>query len=245
MVEAEGVLGHIQSAGLAVVQFVKVPRPGSRADSRKGLVVTPEGKAAMQARDPAGVSPTKPPQSPQSSRGNDAGQGDSGSPKGPRNVPGGCGGNAGTKIVGQAAEALPTKTAPQAPGAASGAESPLASVTSLDSSADSPATTRAVLSADSAGPLPEAPIAPAQAAIHDEDAGATPPLVPESGQPAAAVVTPGRGKPADDLTIPDFLRRPLPGPAPADTAPGPDCRQEAPQSAERPDGHLVNGVVND
>jgi hypothetical protein len=218
-VEAEGLLGYVQSAGFAVVQYVKVPRPGSRADSRKGLVVTPEGKAAMQAPDPAGVSPTKPPQSPQSSRGNDAGKGDSGSPKGPRNVPGGCGGNAGTKIAGQAAEAHPTKTAPQAPGAASGAESPLASVTSVESSADSPAATRAIPNAD-AGTLPEAPTAPAQATIHDEDTGAAPPLAPESGEPAAPVIAPGRGKPADDLSIPDFLlRRPLPGPAAADTAP--------------------------
>jgi hypothetical protein len=180
-VEAEGVLGYIRDSGLAVVQSVKVPRPGGRADVRNGLVVTPQGKAAMQGPAPAGVAAPKSPQSPQSSRGNDAGHGDSGSPKGPRNVPGGCGGNAGTKIAGQAAEAHPIKTAPQAPGAASGAESPLASATALDSSADSPAATRAVLNADPAGPLPEPQIAPAQPAIHDapaqpaihdEDAGA-------------------------------------------------------------------------
>jgi hypothetical protein len=90
-VEAEGVLGYIRDSGLAVVQSVKVPRPGGRADVRNGLVVTPQGKAAMQGPAPAGVAAPKSPQSPQSSRGNDAGHGDSGSPKGPRNVPGGCG----------------------------------------------------------------------------------------------------------------------------------------------------------
>jgi hypothetical protein len=47
-VETEGVLGYIQHSGLAAVQSVNVPRPGSRADVRKGLVVTPEGKAAMR-----------------------------------------------------------------------------------------------------------------------------------------------------------------------------------------------------
>jgi hypothetical protein len=100
-VEAEGVLGHITRSGLASVQKVKVPRPGGRADERNGLVVTPEGKAAMQQPGTAGVASTSPPQSPQSSRGNDAGAHDGGSPKRPRSVAGGYGGSAGTEIAGK------------------------------------------------------------------------------------------------------------------------------------------------
>jgi hypothetical protein len=223
-VEAEGVLGHIRHSGLAVVKSVKMPRAGGRADDRNGLVVTPEGKAAMQQPDPAGVATTKPPQSPQSSRGNGAGQADSGSPKGPRNVPGGCGGNAGAKIAGQSADPNSIKTAPQALGAEFGVALPPTPTNSLDSPADSQTATRAGLHAGQSEPHPEGSITGAAtpaAGQHGVDLGVQATLVPEPDEPPTpATVQPG--EPVDDLDIPAFLRRPLPGRASADTAPGPD-----------------------
>jgi hypothetical protein len=251
-VEAEGVLGHIQHSGLAVVQSVKVPRPGSRIDVRPGFVVTPEGMGAMQAPDPAGVASTRLPQSPQSSRGNDAGLSDSEPPKGSRSPLRGCGGNAGTEIAGESM--LPSnkdtsKVEPKDSGAVLGGEgsqSPL-------SSSDAPAPISAAAASDPMiepirPSIPERvtqPIAPAR----------TPSATGRTIAPGAAPTTVDTHVPApliapaatesDDLTIPPFLRRPLPGPAVAETAPSPDSRQEAPQSTDQSGSQLVNGVVND
>jgi hypothetical protein len=98
-VEAEAVLEHLKRTGLVVVQRVKIPRAGGRFDERDGLVVTAQGKTAMQdpQQTPAiGV----PPQSPQQSRGNDAGCRTAGRPSDPATSQGGVGGDAGDGTAG-------------------------------------------------------------------------------------------------------------------------------------------------
>jgi hypothetical protein len=61
--EGKAILDHLVATDLVQVQPVKVSRPGSRTDDRKGLVLTPAGKAAIQQ---ANQDPTNSPQSPQS-----------------------------------------------------------------------------------------------------------------------------------------------------------------------------------
>jgi AAA domain-containing protein/primase-like protein len=46
--EGKAILDHLVASGLVQVQPVKVVRPGSRTDDRKGLVLTPAGKAVIQ-----------------------------------------------------------------------------------------------------------------------------------------------------------------------------------------------------
>jgi AAA domain/Primase C terminal 2 (PriCT-2)/Bifunctional DNA primase/polymerase, N-terminal len=183
-VEAKAVLDHIIRSGLASVQKVKVPRPGGRADERDGLVVTPQGKAAMQQPDPTGVTNTMVPQSPQPSRGNDAGLEDGGSPKGPRNVPRGCGGNAGDENAGSCAEGADSgssKTQRQAPGSVFPTRGTQPPAAPSDTPAAIPAATASVMA-----PL----LAP-------------PPATPSQAQTGA----PSSTDPGDDLDIPPFLRR--------------------------------------
>ena len=182
-VEAEAVLDHIIRSGLAVVQKVKVPRPGGRADERNGLMVTAEGKAAMQQSAAAGVAAPTVPHSPQQSRGNDAGPRDGGSPKRPRNVAGGYGGNAGHGDAG-ASGVDATKNEPQ-----------LAAVEDHDEGA--------------AEPQPRTKNAPADSVRANEPAlhvDAPTPLVPEP-QESKIVAAPSAQNADDALGIPDFLRR--------------------------------------
>ena len=62
-VEGKSVLDHLVHTGLVAVEQVKLSRSGGRSDERKGLVLTPAGKATLQEVAEA-VSPTSP-QSPQ------------------------------------------------------------------------------------------------------------------------------------------------------------------------------------
>ena len=62
-VEGKSVLDHLIATGLVAVAQVKLSRSGGRSDERKGLVLTPAGKAALQEVVDA-VSPPSP-QSPQ------------------------------------------------------------------------------------------------------------------------------------------------------------------------------------
>jgi AAA domain/Primase C terminal 2 (PriCT-2) len=92
-VDGKAVLDHLMRAGLVVVADVKVPRGGKGSDTRKGLVLTPDGKVALQQT--VRVAPSDPspqsPQSPATKLQGDAG----GDPLGSPATQGGCGGNAG------------------------------------------------------------------------------------------------------------------------------------------------------
>jgi hypothetical protein len=143
-VEAEAVLEHLKRTGLVVVQRVKIPRAGGRFDERDGLVVTAQGKTAMQdpQQTPAiGV----PPPSPQQSCGNDAGCRTAGRPSDPATSQGGVGGDAGDGTAGTSA------VPPQ----------PTASVDCNERAAEPPARTRnaPVDSAQANGAAPKAEVA--------------------------------------------------------------------------------------
>jgi hypothetical protein len=101
-VEGQSVLDHMISTGLVVVADIKVSRPGSRSDTRKGLTVTSAGQAAIDAG-----APPQSPQSPATSIRDDAG----GAPLGPPQRPRGCGGNAGGNVAGTSS----TEGAPNLP----------------------------------------------------------------------------------------------------------------------------------
>jgi hypothetical protein len=182
-VEAEAVLNHIIRSGLAVVQKVKVQRPGSRADERNGLVLTPDGNAAMRQPATTGEANPTAPQSPQTSRGNNAGPCDGGAPKRPRNVAGGCGGNAGGGDAGASGVNI-TENTPQAPvvpdrgGSAAEPAHP-----TKNASADSPRANKPPFNLDAIAPVEPVPPAPKVTAE---------PL-PKNAD--------------DDLSIPEFLQR--------------------------------------
>ena len=64
-IEGKSVLDHLVRTGLVSVEPVKLSRSGGRADERKGLVLTPAGKAALQeVADAESPSPPRSPQSP-------------------------------------------------------------------------------------------------------------------------------------------------------------------------------------
>jgi AAA domain len=181
--DAEGLLRHIISCGLAAVQRVKIARSGGRADERNGLVVTPQGKAAMQLPAAAQVAKPAIPQSPQQSRGNNAGACDGGAPKRPRNVAGGCGGNAGGKDAGASGVNI-IKNSPQAATDAtdkSGAgELP---VQTINASADSAAAKERALRSDALASVVQVPQGTkAGSNVHEQNAN-------------------------DDLSIPPYLDR--------------------------------------
>jgi hypothetical protein len=97
--EGKAVLDHLLGGGLVAAQDVKFPRAGGRSDTRKGLVLTPAGNAAMQIGQFAPTStkqPPRPPQCPANTSRDDAG----GEPPGSPATPGGCGGNAGGILAG-------------------------------------------------------------------------------------------------------------------------------------------------
>ena len=93
-IEGKAVLDHLIRSGLIQVEDVKVPRSGGRADERKGLVLTPIGKAAAQRPNQDLLSVPQSPQTPADVLQEDAG----GDPLGPPQHQGGCGGNAGVGI---------------------------------------------------------------------------------------------------------------------------------------------------
>jgi hypothetical protein len=92
-IEGKAVMDHLMQAGLVIVDDVKVARGGSRSDTRKGLVLTPTGKALVQQitsttpNDPVPQSPHRPANSMRVDAGGD--------PVGSPATQGGCGGNAG------------------------------------------------------------------------------------------------------------------------------------------------------
>jgi AAA domain/Primase C terminal 2 (PriCT-2) len=93
-VDGKAVLDHLMSTGLVVVTQVKVPRDdGKGADTRKGLVLTPAGKVALQQAAQVTITDPAPqsPQTPATTLQDDAG----GDPLGSPATQGGCGGNAG------------------------------------------------------------------------------------------------------------------------------------------------------
>ena len=92
--DGKAVLDHLMSAGLVAVADVKVFRGGKGSDTRKGLVLTPAGKVAVQqAGQFKFANPTpQSPQTPATTLQDDAG----GDPLGPPQRQGGCGGNAGS-----------------------------------------------------------------------------------------------------------------------------------------------------
>ncbi len=61
--DGKAILDHLVRTGLVRVEWVKISRPGSRSESRKGLVLTTAGKAAVQQEDDPVASNS--PQSPQ------------------------------------------------------------------------------------------------------------------------------------------------------------------------------------
>jgi hypothetical protein len=89
----KAILDHLMRSGFVVIDDVKLPRSGSRSDTRKGLIVTPPGKAVMQqTNQPAPIDPgPQSPQTPANSLRDDAG----GDLLGPPQPQGGYGGNAG------------------------------------------------------------------------------------------------------------------------------------------------------
>ena len=68
--EGKNVLDHLIRSELVRVEDVKLSRAAGRSDTRKGLVLTPAGKAAMQQDNEVA---SNSPQSPQSSRSADCG----------------------------------------------------------------------------------------------------------------------------------------------------------------------------
>jgi hypothetical protein len=92
--EGKAVVDHLMRSGLVVVDDVKLSRAGGRSDTRKGLVLTPAGKALVQQttlNDPIPQSP----QSPANATQDDAG----GDPLGSPATQGGYGGNAGGNSI--------------------------------------------------------------------------------------------------------------------------------------------------
>jgi AAA domain/Primase C terminal 2 (PriCT-2) len=187
-VEAEAVLEHLKRTGLVVVKRVKIPRAGGRSDERDGLVVTAQGRTAMQD-PPQTPAISVPPQSPQQSRGNDAGRRTAGRPSDPATSQGGMGGNAG------GGTAAPSVVPPQ----------PTASVDRDERVTEPPARTKnaPMDSAQANGAAPQAEVAAS--------------LVPESQELKTSAESPAQSA-DDDLSIPDFLLRRgdrLDGPAPS------------------------------
>ena len=98
-IEGKAVLNHLLSSALVSVQDLKLARAGGRSDTRKGLVLTPAGKAAIQNGSLAPSAIRQPPQSPQRPANTlraDAGGGPLGLPQ----RKGGMGGNAGGDCCG-------------------------------------------------------------------------------------------------------------------------------------------------
>jgi hypothetical protein len=95
--DGKAVLDYLMSAGLVAVADVKVFRGGKGSDTRKGLVLTPAGKLAVdQAGQFTFTDPTpQSPQTPATTLQDDAG----GDPLGPPATQGGCGGNAGSNSI--------------------------------------------------------------------------------------------------------------------------------------------------
>jgi hypothetical protein len=113
-IEGDAVLKHLLKAGFIFIDDVKLGRPGGRSDTRKGLVLTPAGKAAMQQPTPTADVTPQSPQSPATPIRGGAG----GDPLGPPQRQGGCGGNAGrqTDATGrQVLEGEPSKDDEQVP----------------------------------------------------------------------------------------------------------------------------------
>ncbi len=91
-IEGKSVLDHLIASGLVRVADIKLARSGSRSDTRKCLVLTHVGKAALrQSSDPASNTPPQSPQCPATTLQENAG----GDPLGPPQRQGGYGGNAG------------------------------------------------------------------------------------------------------------------------------------------------------
>jgi hypothetical protein len=200
--EAAAVLEYLRRSGLVAVQKVNIARAGSRTDERDGLVVTPQGKAAMQEPDPAGAA-TAPPQPPQSSRGNNAGLQDGGGPKGPRNVPGGCGGNAGGENAGSdgsRVDSESSKTPSQAPGLVFPTQGTQPPAKSSDTPAVITATTVSIPSAGSAAPTSSSRTP--RCSVTDAAVASQPAPSPAPSHPETTATDAG-----DDLDIPAVLRR--------------------------------------
>ncbi len=87
--EAEGksVLDHLLASDLLRVDEIKLARSGGRSDLRKGVVLTPAGKAALRRLNVVPQSPQSPADVLQDNAGGD--------PLGPPQPQGGCGGSAG------------------------------------------------------------------------------------------------------------------------------------------------------
>lgn len=62
--EGKNVLDHLMRSGLVRVENIKLSRPGGRSDTRKGLVLTPAGKAAMQQDNEVASNSPQSPQTP-------------------------------------------------------------------------------------------------------------------------------------------------------------------------------------
>jgi hypothetical protein len=110
--EAEAVLDYLIRTGWVAVQQVKLTRPGSRSDSRNGLVLTSAGKQQLDTGQDAQLDSKHPaiPASPATSIRDDAG----GDPLGPPQHKGGMGGNAGEIDAGAKAGFTPAPVAPAA-----------------------------------------------------------------------------------------------------------------------------------
>jgi hypothetical protein len=87
--EAEGksVLDHLLASDLVRISEMKLARSAGRSDTRKGLILTPAGKAALSVSN----TPPQSPQSPADALQDNAG----GDPRGPPQLQGGYGGSAG------------------------------------------------------------------------------------------------------------------------------------------------------
>ena len=80
-IEGKAVLDHLIRSGLIKVEDVKVPRSGGRADQRKGLILTPSGKAAAQWPNQNLLAFPQSPQTPAGTLQDDAGGDPSGPPQ--------------------------------------------------------------------------------------------------------------------------------------------------------------------
>jgi AAA domain len=198
--EAAAVLDHVIRSGLVVVQSVKIARPGSRVDTRDGLVLTPAGKAVIQQEGQVSLNnpPPQSPQPPASLKQGNAGGAPPGLPQRPR----GCGGMRG-EVAGPSLGSPSTSNEQNAPQKASG-ESVAAPVPGAAPAAETPPA-----ASPGVGAAPESPIAPQ---VQTPAPAAPNPPAPSAAAPALDM----------DIDIPDFLdrRKKKPAPAHAASAPG-------------------------
>jgi len=91
VMDGKAIVSHLISSGLVVVAEVKVPRGAKGSDTRKGLVLTPAGKVALQQTTKTTNPTPQSPQHPATTLQDDAG----GTPPASPQRKGGMGGNAG------------------------------------------------------------------------------------------------------------------------------------------------------